>query len=93
METMNAVRDNAALSRFELDAGGETAFLTYRVAGGEMLMTHTETPSALRGRGIGERVVLGALEAARARGMKVRPLCGFVRHVLAQHPEYSDLVA
>jgi predicted GNAT family acetyltransferase len=58
-----------------------------------MLMTHTETPQALRGGGIGERVVTGALDQARAQGLKVRPLCSFVRHVIAQHPEYSDLVA
>lgn len=93
MKAMNPVRDNPALSRFELDVDGDIAFLNYRIAGGEMLMTHTETPRALRGRGIGEQVVLGALAAAKARGLKVRPLCGFVRHVLAQRPDYSGLVA
>lgn len=93
MKTMSPVRDNPALSRFELDVDGDVAFLNYRMAGGEMLMTHTETPPALRGRGIGEQVVLGALEAARIRGLKVRPLCGFVRHVLSQHPDYAGLVA
>ena len=37
--------------------------------------------------------VLGTLADIRARGLKVRPLCSFVRHVIAQHPEFADLVA
>jgi predicted GNAT family acetyltransferase len=90
---MSAVRRNSALSRFELDVEGETAFLTYRIAGGEILMNHTETPYALRGRRIGEKLVLGALEEAQADGLKVRPLCSFVRHVLSQHLEFGGLVA
>ncbi|MGE3869975.1 MAG: GNAT family N-acetyltransferase, partial [Pseudorhodoplanes sp.] len=55
--------------------------------------THTETPAALRGRGIGERVVLGTLEQARAQKLRVRPLWSFVRHVMAQHPQFDDLLA
>lgn len=90
---MSAVRQNPALSRFELDVEGATAFLDYRIVGEDILMTHTETPSALRGRGIGEKLVLGALEKTRADGLKVRPLCSFVRHVLAEHPEFQALVA
>lgn len=87
------VRQNADRSRFELDVEGKTAFLNYRLHGGEMLLTHTETPAALRGRGIGERVVLGTLEQARAQKLRVRPLCSFVRHVMAQHPQFDDLLA
>jgi predicted GNAT family acetyltransferase len=37
--------------------------------------------------------VLGTLADIRARGLKVRPQCSFVRHVIAQHPEFADLVA
>lgn len=90
---MNDVRQNPALSRFELDVDGHTAFASYRQSGDVMIMTHTETPPALRERGIGERVVLGALEQARRQGLKVRPLCSFVRFVLSKHPEFRDLIA
>jgi hypothetical protein len=44
------IRDNAALSRFELEAGGVTAFMNYRLAGDVMTLAHTETPVAARGR-------------------------------------------
>jgi predicted GNAT family acetyltransferase len=87
------VRRNAALSRYELEVGGHVAFADYRVSGGVVTITHTETPPALRGGGIGSRLVLGALDLIRAQGLKVRPLCSFARHVIGQHPEMQDLVA
>lgn len=90
---MTDVRQNKALSRFELEIDGHVAFANYRMAGDLMLMPHTETPFALRERGIGERVVLAAFDHARAHGLKVRPMCSFVRHVLAEHPKYQDLIA
>lgn len=90
---MSDVRQNPALSRFELEIDGHIAFASYRMAGNVMLMPHTETPPALRERGIGERVVIGAFSHARANGLTVRPMCSFVRHVMAEHPEFHDLLA
>jgi hypothetical protein len=87
------VRDNPALSRFELDAGGGTAVLNYRLDRGVMALNHTETPPNLRGQGIASRLVAGVLEAARARGLKVVPRCPFVRAYVAEHPEFGDLTA
>ena len=36
--------------------------------------------------------ITGALETARARGLKVVARCSFVRDFLAKHPEYHDLM-
>jgi predicted GNAT family acetyltransferase len=88
-----AVRQNTARSRYELDIEGHVAFANYRIADGAVAITHTETPAALRERGIGSELVLGALAHIRAQGLKVRPLCSFARHVIARHPEVQDLVA
>jgi predicted GNAT family acetyltransferase len=88
---MPAVRDNAALSRFELDVEGGLAFANYRRARGTVIITHTETPRALRGRGIASELVQGALELIRADGGKVVAGCGFVVDYLRRHPEFSDL--
>jgi uncharacterized protein len=90
---MPNVRDNTALNRFELDADGATAFVNYRIDGGTITLLHTETPVALRGRGIASRLVQGVLEDVRARGLKMVPRCAFVSPYLAKHPEYRDLVA
>ncbi|MEW6449766.1 MAG: GNAT family N-acetyltransferase [Pseudomonadota bacterium] len=88
----DAVRDNPAQSRFELDADGETAAAYYRLSPGVVTFTHTEVPQALSGRGIGSRLIKGALDEVRARGLKVVPKCPFVNAYIAKHPEYADLV-
>jgi predicted GNAT family acetyltransferase len=90
---MAGVRDNKALHRFELDVGGRTAFANYRETPQAVIITHTETPPALRGRGIASELVKGALEMIRADGHKVIAGCGFVVDYLDKHPEYADLVA
>lgn len=90
---MPAVRDNKVLSRFELDAEGGLAFASYRLAPDKVIITHTETPRALRGRGIASELVKGALDIIRADGQKVVAGCGFVVDYLDKHPEYADLQA
>ena len=87
----NNVRDNADRHRFELDVDGQNAFAVYRREGDKLLITHTETPVALRGQGVASALVRGLLDIARARGLKVVPKCPFVAGYLDKHPEYADL--
>jgi hypothetical protein len=87
------VRNNTALNRYELDVDGATAFAEYRLLPGKVIITHTETPRALRGRGIASRLVQGALEQIRADGMRVVAGCGFVVDYLDKHPEFADVTA
>lgn len=89
---MAGVRDNKALHRFELDVEGQTAFANYRETPQALIITHTETPRSLRGRGIASELVKGALEMIRADGHKVIAGCGFVVDYLDKHPEYADLI-
>ena len=90
---MPAVRDNKTLHRYELDAEGEVAFANYRLTPQAVIITHTETPRSLRGRGIASELVKGALAMIRADGQKVIAGCGFVVDYLNKHPEYRDLEA
>ncbi|KZD24466.1 GNAT family N-acetyltransferase [Tardiphaga robiniae] len=89
---MSGVLDNKALNRFELDVGETVAFANYRRAGDRVIITHTETPPALRGRGIASELVKGALALIRADGLKVVAGCSFVVDYLRRHEEYADLV-
>ena len=91
--TNGVVRDNKANSRFELDVEGGVAFANYRLTPQAVIITHTETPRALRGRGIASELVKGALDMIRADGQKVVGACGFVVDYLRKHPEEADLVA
>jgi predicted GNAT family acetyltransferase len=88
---MAAVRDNTSLNRFELDAEGAVAFANYHLTPRAVIITHTETPRTLRGRGIASELVSGALELIRADGRKVIAGCGFVADYLRKHPEFADL--
>jgi predicted GNAT family acetyltransferase len=88
-----SVRDNKDRSRFELDVGNELAFANYRLTPSAVIITHTETPHALRGRGIASELIKGALDIIRRDGHKVIAGCGFVVDYLDKHPEDADLVA
>lgn len=52
----------------------------------------TLVPPHLRGRGIGTKLVLHALDWARREKLRVIPSCPFVAGVIERHPEYGDLV-
>jgi predicted GNAT family acetyltransferase len=86
----NRVRDNKVRSRFELDVPGAVAFANYRLAPGTVIITHTETPRELRGRGIASELVNGALRLIRADGLKVVAGCSFVVDYLNKHPEFEE---
>ena len=89
---MTTVRDNKLQSRFELDVDGGIAFANYRLSPSSVIITHTETPRALRGHGIASKLIKGALALIRADGRKVIAGCGFVVDYLRKHPEYGDMV-
>ena len=89
---MSDVKDNAEKHRFELSVDGHTAVAVYRLKPGVITFTHTEVPKDLGGRCIGSQLAKGALDQVRARGLKVVPLCPFIKGYIEKHPEYADLV-
>ena len=87
------VRDNPAELRYEILSDGELlGLIRYRVEPGIVVLVHTEVDEAAEGRGVGSRLVKGALDDIRARGLGLVPLCPFVAAYLRRHPEYADLV-
>lgn len=89
----DALRDNEAAHRFELEVEGGIAFVVYRtMPGGNLYLLHTETPTALRGRGIATRLARAVLETIRARGQKIRVGCEFLIDFMRRNPEFNDLL-
>lgn len=80
------VRDNKKASRFELEKNGHLAFLNYERRPDSVVLVHTEVPSELRGHHVGEALVTAALAAVRAEGLRVIPMCSFVKAYLSKHP-------
>jgi uncharacterized protein len=91
--TMTDVTDNQAHHRFELAVGGHLATSQYSLKDGAITFMHTEVPEALAGKGIGSKLIKGALDQVRARGLKVIALCPFVKAAYVEkHPEYAELL-
>jgi predicted GNAT family acetyltransferase len=90
---MSGVQDNEAKHQFELIVDRCTALAAYRIKPGVITFTHTEVPKELGGRGIGSQLAKGALDQVRERGLKVVPLCPFIKAYIEKNPEYQDLLA
>jgi predicted GNAT family acetyltransferase len=80
-------------SCFEAAFDEGLAVCAYRRQGNLLLVTHTEVPPRLEGRGIAAALVKAALDWARAEGLRVRPLCSYVAAYMRRHPQTQDLLA
>jgi predicted GNAT family acetyltransferase len=89
---MSDIIDNKALHRFELDVEGHVAKSFYKIENGVITFIHTEVPPELGGKGVGSRLIKGALDQVRANGLKVIAECPFVKAYIEKHAEYADLL-
>jgi predicted GNAT family acetyltransferase len=87
------VTEKKELHRYEAYVDGVLAgFVAYRLIPGGIVFVHTKTEPAFEGMGVGSRLARVALDDARARGLRVTPLCPFVAAYIERHPDYADLV-
>jgi predicted GNAT family acetyltransferase len=87
------VVDNPTLERYELWVGDTLAGrILYRPREDALTLIHTEISDEFEGHGLGSTLVAGALADIRARGLRLIPICPFVRAYLARHPEQADLI-
>lgn len=86
------ITNDHAASRFSIEVDGVRCVLDYILQNGTMTITHTGVPNAVGGRGIAAALTRHALETARTRGWKVRPVCSYAVVYIERHPEYQSLV-
>jgi predicted GNAT family acetyltransferase len=89
----NAVRDNVANHRFELERNGQIAFASYERRGSSLVIRHVEAAILLRGTGAAGELMKGVAEIARSEGRTITPLCGYAWAWIRRHKEYSDLLS
>ncbi len=87
------VRHAPEVHRYEAVLDGQVVGAAeYRTMPDHVVMHHTFTDEAFRGRGIAALVVAGALDDLRARKLGVVPSCWYVAEYIESHPEYQDLL-
>jgi uncharacterized protein len=59
--------------------------------GDQRVFYHTETDPEFGGRGLATILIEEALDATRAAGKRVVPVCSMVGAVLKKHPEFDDI--
>ena len=79
--------------RFQTVVDSATCVADYRLQDGVMLISHTEVPPRLQGRGIAAALMQAALAHAREHGLKVNPLCSYARAYMQRHPDTQELLA
>ena len=83
-----AVIDNPAEQQFEAHVDGRVALVSYIRNGNTVILTHTEVPKELQGRGLGTVLARGALDQAKRAGWNVVVKCPFITKFIERHPEY-----
>jgi uncharacterized protein len=89
---MTGIVNNRTRHRFELEVDGHIAASYYEIAGPVITFVHTEVPPELGGKGVGSKLIGGALDQVRSEGLKVIAQCPFVKAYIDKHPDYADLL-
>lgn len=80
-------------SRFEVAVDDRRAGLSQYVEDdGRRIFFHTEVDDEFEGQGLAKVLVARALDDTRAAGLRVVPMCPYVKRFVDRHPEYADLV-
>ncbi len=81
-------------SLFIIKIGEDMAYQEYIQTKTDLVISHTEVPKALEGKGLGSLLAKNALEYAEANSLKVMPLCPFMAAYVRKHyEEYKHLLA
>lgn len=93
-ETGEEVRvvDNPEANQFEAHLDGHVAFVSYIKHGDTIMLTHTEVPRELQGRGLASTLAKAVLDRARNERWRVVARCPFIAKYIERHPQYQSLL-
>lgn len=87
-------QDRASGGAYSIRIEGHLAEMTFSRAGEHLIIIdHTDVPAALRGRGIGDRLVARAVSDARQGGVRIVALCPFAAAQFRRHADYQDVLS
>lgn len=86
------LEDGAKEGRYVYRAAGVEAELVFGRVGERLIIEHTGVPDAMRGMGVGQALMLRAVEDARAARRRILPVCPFAAAQFRRHPEWADVL-
>lgn len=87
------IHNDESARKFYAVIDGQEAVIEYAKIGEVYNLAHTHVPEEMRGKGIGEQLVRGALDEIRREGAKFLPSCPFVQAFIRRHPDYREGVS
>lgn len=85
--------NNKEKSQYELRIDGQVARIEYTITqDGDIILTHTEVPRALKGKGIGTRLVEKAFADIEREKLHLVPLCPFTASIVKDNPKWAHIV-
>ena len=76
-----------------VEDGKEAGKMTYTWAGDtKFIIDHTEVSPDFNGKGVGKKLVMAAVDYARANNVKIIPLCPFAKSVFDKVEEIRDVL-
>jgi predicted GNAT family acetyltransferase len=76
-----------------LEDGKEAGKMTYTWAGdSKFIIDHTEVNEGFNGKGVGKKLVMAAVDYARANNIKIIPLCPFAKSVFDKTEDIRDVL-
>lgn len=94
-EVTITLEDNGSKGRYvaRLPGIADEAEMTYsRVNEKLIIVDHTGVPDSMAGRGVGKALAFHVIGDARAKGIRIIPLCPFLKAQSDRHPEWSDVI-
>jgi len=87
---MSELRDTGR--RYEMDEQGLTSWADYRRSGERLFIDHVEAPVPLRGTGAAGRLMAALAADAKAKNLKLTPICAYAAAWLHRHTEFRELL-
>lgn len=91
-ESVSVVFEENANRSAAYKDGEQIGECEFSVSGATWTITHTGVRPAYGGQGIAKRLVEKVIEEARARKIKILPLCSYAKKMMTGKEEYRDLL-
>jgi predicted GNAT family acetyltransferase len=87
------VIDNKEKRRFETEVDGRLAFIEYTAMPNIVSLNYIEVDKVLEGNGVASEMAEKVLLQIEQRGLKIIPVCPFIKKYIKKHPEWETIVA